>query len=72
MFFQKDTEKVVVLQMKEQNCCQGQLKIFVLVSIMHEASFLRETKYHARKCLANVHLKKAHFRYMIWFMISDS
>ena len=39
MLFQKDTEKVVVLQIKEQNCCQGQLKIFVLVFIMHQTSF---------------------------------
>ena len=80
--YKKDTKKVVLLKVKERldtNCCQVQCsKTFVHVSIMYQKPSWGDIKYkiilnivHENDNLCSSENGKAHFRYTIWFMISE-
>ena len=74
--FKRDTENVALLQVKERldtNYCQVLgWKTFVHVSIMHQTSFW-ETQNIVRENdqLCSFENEKLHFKYTIWFMISE-
>ena len=74
--FKRDTENVALLQVKERldtNYCQVLgWKTFIHVSIMHETSFWgAQNIVHENHQLCSFENEKVHFKYTIWFMISE-